>query len=220
MIDPLRQEAVMQGIPAARFVGMDGGAGRHAGADRLDALRLAFEHEGERDAVALAHDDHDLTLAGLVLRKATVDPIGFVVCRLHVPAEVGAIDFYGALERRVGRLGRHGLAQLVREHEGCFVLHVQVAAKLKGRMTLGAIDEDRDGQEIGHDRQLAAGEDRSARDGELIAAGLAIPLLAGRDLESGRAVAAGANGLAFGLGPTDHAEGIVRFLVRHASNPS
>ena len=41
-------------------------------------------------------------------------------------------------------------------------------------MALRAVHEDRDGQQIVADRQLAAGEDRAGRDAELMRAGLAL----------------------------------------------
>lgn len=48
-------------------------------------------------------------------------------------------------------------------------------------MTLGAVDEDRDGEKVIPNRALAILEDRSRRNGELIAASRAFPELAGRE---------------------------------------
>ena len=47
VIDPLRQEAVVQGIPAARFVSMDYSVGLYAGAGILNSLSFRLEHEGQ-----------------------------------------------------------------------------------------------------------------------------------------------------------------------------
>ena len=61
---------------------------------------------------------------------------------------------------RVGVLRCHRLAQLVTEHESRLVLDVQVAAELQSRVALGTVHEDRDGEKVGADRKLSAGEDR------------------------------------------------------------
>ena len=68
------------------FVGIDGAAGRDACATIVttDCI-FGLEHEGQRPAVALAHDDHDAALAGLVLGKATVDAILLAVGRATWP---------------------------------------------------------------------------------------------------------------------------------------
>ena len=143
-----------------------------------------------------------------------------MVRRLHVAAEVGAVHLHGTGQGRVGRLGRHGLAELVAQHEGRLVLHVQVAAELQGAMAFGAVDEDRDGEKQGADGQLAAGEDGAGRDRELVLATPALPTLRGRELVGREATALRANRFALRLGPTDHAEAIVRLFVRKPGHPS
>ena len=70
-------------------------------------------------------------------------------------------------------------------------------------MTLRAVHENRDSKENIADRHLAAGEDRAGRDAELMRASLALPKLARLILIGGIALAARANGLAFGIGPAD-----------------
>ena len=114
-----------------------------------------------------------------------------------------------------GGLGANGLTELVREHEGRLVLHVEVARELQGRMALGAVHEDGDGEKVGADRQLAAGEDGPAGDAELVLAGLTLPKLAGGDEAMGEAAAARAHRLAARVAPADHAEGVVGFLGAH-----
>ena len=108
----------------------------------------------------------------------------------------------------------------MREDEGRLVLNVQVAAKLQGAMAFRAVHEDGDGKEQGADRQLAASEDGLARPRELMLATPAFPALRSRKVIGRKATALGANGVALGLGPADHAEAIVRLLIRKPGNPS
>ena len=54
------------------FVGIDGAAGRDGAGDGDDRRIFGLEHERQRAAAALAHDDDDAALAGLVLSKAAV----------------------------------------------------------------------------------------------------------------------------------------------------
>lgn len=214
MIDALREEASVQGVPTARLVGMDRGAERDAASH--DRGFLGLGDEGQGTAAALASDHDDAALTALILGLAAVDPIGLAVLRANVAAEIRAVDFDRTGRRVVLGLGRHGFTQLVREHERRLVLHVEVAGELQGRVTLGAVHEDRDGQEVRADRQLAAGEDRARRDRELMLAGLALPELAGGDEAMGESAAARADRIAARVAPTDHAEGIVGFLAAHA----
>ena len=90
MVDPLGGEAGVQGIPVARLIGIDRAAGLDAAGDDGNALVLCADHEGQRPALALAHDDHDAALAGLVLGLATVDAIRLLVLLAYRVAEVGA----------------------------------------------------------------------------------------------------------------------------------
>jgi hypothetical protein len=95
------------------------------------------------------------------------------------------------------------LAELVRQHEGRAIRHVEIAAELESRNALGAVDEDGDGQEIVANRELAAGENGARRDAELARAADALPNPAGLvGIESGRA-AARAIGLAAIGSPAD-----------------
>lgn len=63
----------------------------------LDGLPLGLNDSGHGDAAALAHDDHDAALASLVLSLPAVDPVRLPIGRLHMTAEVGAVDFHGVL---------------------------------------------------------------------------------------------------------------------------
>src|SRR6185312_10229653 len=104
---------------------------------------LALGHEGQRLAVALAHDDHGAALAGLVHDEATVASVLLVVRRFDVAAEIGAVDFYLTLDRAADIFGADCLADFVREDEGRLVLAIKVARELQRAMALGAVCEDR-----------------------------------------------------------------------------
>ena len=75
MIDAAHFIVGMQRIPASRFIGMNNRAERHVPADRRDGIAFLAEHERQRAALALAHDDNDLALAGLFLRGAAIDAL-------------------------------------------------------------------------------------------------------------------------------------------------
>ncbi len=178
------------------------------------------EHEGQRLAAPLAHHHDDLALAGLVLGLAAVDAVGLLIGGLHVAAEIGAIDLDLTRQGALVTVGRDGLADLVREDEGRLVLAIQIAGELQGAMALGAVDEDRDGEQDVADRHLARREDGAARHAELMGARLALPQLAGLVGVGRGASAAGANRLALRLRPADQPEGVMRFLIRKPGNPS
>src|ERR1019366_4026881 len=216
MVDALRQILGVQAIPMRSFVGVDRGGGVNAGLNSRERSRFALEHERKRAAGALAHDDDNAALAVLVDRKATVAAVFLVVRRLHIAPEISAVDFHDA--RRFHRLdfASDGFADFVSENEGGFVLHVQFAGKLKGAVTLHAVHEDRDGQEIVANRELAAREDGPARHAVLMIASLALEQRARLIGIGSIADALRANWLAFGRGPTDLTEGVEGFIARHA----
>ena len=110
-----------------RLVGMDGRVGVNALGDRLDRLGLALEDEGKRAALALAHDDDDLALAGLVDRKASIAAVLLMIGRLAIASERGAIDFDRARGFHVVDFGGKRLADFVGENESRLVLHVEIA---------------------------------------------------------------------------------------------
>ncbi len=218
MIDALRQELGVQAIPMRGFVGVNRGAGVDPAFQRGERSGFALEDERKRAAPALAHDDDDAALAVLIDRETTVAAIFLVVGRLHVTAHVAAVDFHDA--RGFHRLDfrREGFADFVGENESRLVLHVQFAGELQGAMALHAVYEDRDGQEIVANRELAAGEDRPARHAILMVAALAFEQRARLIGVGGAATALRANRLAFGRGPTDLFEGVAGVVVGHAGD--
>jgi hypothetical protein len=123
---------------------------------------------------ALAHDDNHAALAGLIFSKATVAAVGLVIRGAHMPAEICTVNFDLTGDSRAARLRSEGFADLVRHDECRLVLAIQVAAQLKGAMALRAVHENRNRQEIVADGQFAAGENRAARDAELVIAGFAL----------------------------------------------
>jgi hypothetical protein len=92
VIDAAHVVEGMQGIPAARFIRVHDGAERDAILDRGNRVALFAEHERQRAAVALAHHDHDLALAGLFLGKASINALGRFILGFDVASEVGTID--------------------------------------------------------------------------------------------------------------------------------
>ena len=171
-------------------------------------------------AFPLANHNHDLALAGAVLQAATVAAMLFHVRGLHVAAEIGAVDFHGAAHFLVVHVRAHGLTDLVGHHESRLVLAIQVTAELQGGMSLGAVHEDGDCQQVVADRELAIGEDRAGRDRELVAALFAAPdrlRLVGID---GQAATRRAEGLAVVGRPPHRLESLARFLIAHTGDLS
>ena len=220
VVDALREEAVVQAIPGSGFVGIEGRAGGHLGADRGHRSRLGAEHEGQRLAAPLAHYHDDLALSGLVLGLAAINAVGLLIGGLHVAAEVGTIDLDLTGQGALVTVGRDGFADLMGEDEGRLVLAIQIAGELEGAVALGAVGEDRDGEQDVADRHLAGGEDGAARDAELMAARLALPQLASLVGVGRGAGATRAHRFALRLRPADQPEGVMRFLIRKPRNPS
>ena len=79
-----------------------------------------------------------------------------------------------------------------------------------------AFTEDSDGREVIPDRQLVAGENRSARHAELVVARLALPDAPGRVGVNRRAFALGAICRPAIAGKPDRHELLMRRIVRHA----
>ncbi len=122
------------------------GCGRgNNGFNEGEAIRFALGHGRNGAALALAGDDDDAALAGLVLGKAAVDPVFLAVGRLDVAAEITAIHFNRAGERCTLDFGGDGLAELVSENEGRLVLAIEIAGKLEHRNTLDRVRKDDDG---------------------------------------------------------------------------
>ena len=131
MIDPLGQIARMQLIPMRGFVGIN----RAAMATRsliVGTRPFGLEHERERPAVALAHDDDDAALAGLI-RQGDGRRGSLCNWRADVTAKIGAVDFDFARDALRRCLRRDGFADFVRQDESRLVLAIQVAAELQAR---------------------------------------------------------------------------------------
>src|SRR5260221_2827346 len=81
-------------------------------------------------------------------------------------------------------------------------------------MALGAVDEDRDGEQVIADWSFPAGEDRATRNGELLVARLALPRSARGDRVHDQTATARAIRLPAVIRPADFAEFRMRFLIR------
>lgn len=215
MVDAVRLERLVQPIPTLRLVGMNYGAGGDARLNRLHTLRLGAEGKSECLALTLSDHDDDAALTRLVLGEAAILPVRLHVLGTDVPAEIGAIHLNRTRHGRVGRLSRHGLAQLVSHDEGRPVLDVEIAAELERAVTFGAVGENGDGKQMVADWELAAGEDGPARDAVLVPATSALEQLAGGDERVLEATAAWAEGGAVSLSPTDRLERLPSRLIRH-----
>ena len=116
------------------------GARPHDLGDEIDAIGLLPGHGGLGSALALASDNDDAALAGLVLGKAAIHAVLFEVGWPNVAADVGAIDLDRAGERCALAISlADRFAELVAEHEGRPVLHVEIAAELQSADALGAV---------------------------------------------------------------------------------
>lgn len=116
----------------AGFIGVYGGVLTDIGMYQGNASGFRLGHERQGATVTLTHDNHDLTLAGLIGLLTQIAAVLDFVCGLHIAAKVSALDFNMAIQRRtVGRSG-HGFAELVGHDEGGLVLHVKVTAQLQG----------------------------------------------------------------------------------------
>lgn len=218
VIDAVSLERGVETIPALSLIGVNNAAGGDALNDGRHGLGLRTEGEGESLALGLTDHDDDAALAGLVLGKATVAPIRLHVLGTNVATEVGAIHLNVALKGRISRLGGDSLAELVSHHEGRAVLAVEVAGELEGRVALCAVGEDRDGEKVVSDRELARSEDGAAGDAVLVTAAGALEELTGGDERVLEAATAGAERGALGSLPADRLKGGPRLIVRHAGD--
>lgn len=221
MVDALHVEAGMEGVPTGGFIGMDGGGAINAGLDEGDAFFFGAEDLSDSPAVALAGHDNHLTLACLVLGKATVLPVFLAVLGADMTADIAAVNFHiGAVTTKhdAADFRCHGFPELVRQDVGRLVLHVEIAPELESGDTLDRVDEDDDGDQVISDRQLARGKQGAGGFGELATARLALEHVTGGVLVALRAIAVGAHGGALGVGPTDLTEQRAGFPVRHARN--
>lgn len=203
-------------IPMRALVGVQDGPEGHPLADDLDALGFLTNDEGQRAALALTQDDDHAAVRVPVLGQATVLAVLLLVLRADVAAEVRAVHFDHAGERHVVVPLGHRFAQLVGQDEGRLVLAVQIAGELEGADPLRRVDEDADRRQQVHEGHLARGEDRARGRRELLAAGPALPLAAGRDEVGVAAAAIRAEGFPAGLRKADRRERLKRLVVGHA----
>jgi hypothetical protein len=200
------------------FVGINGAAGRYGASNRDDRSILRSENKRQRPTAALAHDNDNAALAGLMFCKPPINAVGLVIRWPNVAAEICAVHFDLAGNGRAVRFRCKGFADFVSHDECRLVLAIQVAAQLQGAMTFCAVHENRDSEKVVADRKLAAGENGARRDAELVIASLALEQLAGRVVIDGGAFAAGANRLAVSGSPANQLEGLVGFLVRQTGD--
>ena len=142
---------------------MNGCGGRNDSFNEGEAIRFALGHGRNGAALALAGDDNDAALAGLVLRKAAVDPLFLAVGRFDVAAEIAAVNLDRTRERCTLDFGGDGFAELVSENEGRLVLAIDIAGKLEHGDALHRVGKDDDSSEKVNESHLAVGEDRAAR---------------------------------------------------------
>ncbi len=130
MIDAAHVIVGVQGVPTARFVGVNDRTERNMTTDRRDCVAFLGAHEGKRAALAFAHDDDHLALAGLFLGKAAIDAINDFIFRLPMAAEICAVDFLFGLvgECRLLLIGLDRLAEFVRKDESRFVRYYGATA--------------------------------------------------------------------------------------------
>src|SRR5579871_5585822 len=217
-------KAGVQVIPCLAFVRIHDRSLGDAGLNPRERRPFGTEHCRERLAVTLTDDNDRLTLAGLVERKATVAAVFAMVGRLHITAEVAAVDFRRlafAADGPALQFLCHCFAHFVRENEGALVREAEIAGERQSGLALHFITEDRNRREIVTEWALVAGEQRAGRDREILPAGFAaIPGRHGRasSLVSIQSAANGANRSALGILPANFAERRFRLCVRKPEN--
>ena len=161
VVDAPHGEARHQQIPVRDLVRRDDRAGCRPFPGEADALGLAQEGSGQRSPAALTQGDDNAPFVAAMLEQAAIDPILACVGGADMAAECGTVQLDGTEEHNVAGLRRHGLAQLVHQHEGGLVLHVEITGELDGREALGRIHDQADrGQEI-DEGKFVRGEDRA-----------------------------------------------------------
>ncbi len=132
MVDTAHGKPGVQRVPGRALVGVHHGAVGDPLADGRHGCLFGGKHLRQGASPALAHHHDDAALARLVLGQPPVDPVGGPVLRPDMAAEVGAVDLNRtpfAADPQPFHAGRHGLAQLVRQHERRLVLHVQITGE-------------------------------------------------------------------------------------------
>ena len=136
----------------------------------------------------------------------------FLACLAVVVARNATADAQRLARRR------HRLTQLVRQHEGRFVLHIKVAAEGQHALAPHFVAEHRDGHQVSFQRQLVPGEQRAGRHREIRATRLAAPARLGvraSAVIANLAAALWADRFAVGLRPAQAEEHILRASIGH-----
>ena len=164
MVDPLHGELGMKRVPGRALVGVHHSAGGDPLAEGRHGGLLAAKHLRQRAAVALAHRHDDPAFARPALSSPPVDPVGRLVRRPDVTAEIGTTGLGHpsfAADLQALYAGRHSLPQLVRQHEGRLVLHVELAGEGEHALALDLVAEASDGEQVGPQQQFVPGEQRA-----------------------------------------------------------
>ena len=91
VVDAGHRERAVQHVPMAGLIGMDGSAGSGASLDEGHAIGFAAHHGSQGAALALAADNDNAALAGLVFGQAAVNAILDIIGRADVAAEIGTV---------------------------------------------------------------------------------------------------------------------------------
>ena len=138
---------------------------------------------GSEPAVAFADHDDNLALTILIAEQATVAAVLTEIRGFDIAAEVTAIDlcdFAVAAKRSASHFLSHRFAEFVQRHESGFVGEAEIPAHCERRLAFDLVAKDRDGREVGFQRQLVRGKQRPGRNAEILATSAA--------LKTGRAV--------------------------------
>src|SRR5271166_5797004 len=121
-----------------------------------------------------ASDDDDLALAALVAAKTTVAAALTKIGGLDIAAEIVAVDLRDlafAADCAALHFLRHRFAELVAENECGLVRRTKIAREGERRFAFDLVAEDRDGREIGAERELMRCKERPAGHREITFAG-------------------------------------------------
>ena len=139
MVDPFDLEPAVQVVPRIGAVRPDRSARQNPRAN--PGLRRAFglEHDRQRRATAFPSDRNHLAVAVLVLPKATIPAILFLVRGLHISAGIHTVDldnFAVLADRHPAKLERHRFPDFVREDVSRLVLGAQIAGQRRCGLAL------------------------------------------------------------------------------------
>jgi len=98
--------------------------------------------------MGVAQDQHAALVRVLVLGEASIHPLFGPIGRSHRAVDIAPVDLHLTAQGRLVALYHQAFTQLVHQHEGGFVLHIQIPAQLQRRKPLHRIGIDRDSAEI------------------------------------------------------------------------